>query len=361
MQPTGFVPILKTKSIHDINMDLKVGFLVYFDHEGELLFQDAGGKLHDLAGVSFLTTEWNTEDGNKNLPKPYISSTNGQITGLGDNLLYGYTDNGFNNIVIFGSLANISLKRFDDSLNTDPMDLASIIQKSLVRNNEQRHFTVKDDAQGGVIVYLEGKTPTDAGLPTGTGNLLVKIKGTEGNGVVRLETNGQLAITQIQGTDTEVITAQILLDNTEGAESISVKDKFNNVITLDQNGITITSDQSGEITVTGDLKISVGGNAEVTTQGDSKISTNGNAEVTAQGDLKISVGGDAEVTAQGNTTITSKITEFKGTELVVSGTATPNLQGAFCAIPQCIFSGAWHTSDKVELTDASNQQPDNGS
>jgi hypothetical protein len=323
---------LNRRKLNESEFKLGVGYLVYFDEDTLLMFQDSKQKLHPINKISFLTDEWNTEDGNKNLPKPYIFDSDNNVTKYGDNLLYGYIDDAGDNIVVFGSLKSLALDQFDSSLNTDLTDLNDIAEKVRVRNNEQRYFSVSDDGLGEVDFYIEGK---DGDTP-GTGNLIVKVKGTKDNGIVKVEANGKIVINQTQTDDNgkETVIAQILFDNTKDSEKISIVDKNKNIITINADGVTVQSPKAINLTTDGDLNATVKGNLTV--------ETDGNTTATVKGDLEVDVDGTA--------TIKSPNAVITGGELKVNGTATPNGQGGFCGIPNCIFSGAPHVGSILEGT-----------
>lgn len=332
---TGFVPQLKPKQeTGSLFTSLNIGRFVYVTDYQKILFQDSRQKLHPLKKISFVTPEWNTEDGEKNLPKPYIIDKNNQVSGYGDNVLYGFTEQSpDNNIIIIGSIFNLELGMFDKALNTDVADPKSWKQKNLVRNNQQRYFSVQEDGTGNLILYLEGKKKTEKEEgEDGTGNFVVKVKGTEENGLVKFETNGKIVInqTQIEG-DEERITAQVVFDNTKDAESITIRDKLKNKIIINKDGVSLETE----------------GATTIKTKKEVKIESEDKVSLLAKKDVIVDANGNLEANIKGNAKINSPSVKVTGGQLEVAGTTAPEGSGGFCALPNCVFSGAPHTGTKV--------------
>ena len=304
---------LKIKKITDIKLDTNVGSFVFVqasDKSGQLYFQDALNHRLTLDRVYGLTTEWNAESGNKDLPKPYVVDAQDNILENGDNILYTYMGGSDGNVAILGSLQNLLFNNFDENLNTDSTSLDDIKIKALSRNNKKRYLLVTDDTKGDLTIYLQGKGSGDT---AGTGNVTLKVSGTDGNGNAKLEVNGKIAIQQVQADDNEneIVTAQLLMDNKKGAEKIKLIDKYKNQLTMSKDGIDVLDANNNEI------------------------------KTTSSG-ITINAASDCTVNAK-NVVIT-------GGELTVDGNATPTGSGAFNCLPQCIFSGAIHTGNKVSGT-----------
>ncbi|GEM_PF-2975553 len=322
---TGIVMQLKQNGLTDFKYKLSIGRLVYFEETKQLYFEDSYQKLHPLEKLAFLKEKWNIEEGNKYLPKPFIIDKD-TVTQTGDLLLYGFINNFDDNIVIFGALHDLNLKMFDSLLTYKVNDKKDWDKETKTRNNTKRYYTLHDDGDGGIYFYLEGKKPEE-GDP-GTGNIVIKIVGTEKNGIAKLETNGIVAINQVkEDGDNEKLTAQVLIDNTVGAEKIQIADQFKNIVTINKDGVSVKTQE----------KVNIEADKEV------NITANDKAVITSK---------EANITANDKAVITSKEAIITGGKLTVKGKSTPNGQGVFCALPngQCIFSGAIITSDTVEGT-----------
>ena len=216
--------------------NLKIGCLVFVTEAKEHFFCDANGKYFSLDNVWGLSPERNYESGTKDLPRPFVLE-NDEIIEVGDNLVYSFVDDSEQNILILGSLTSYKINSLDPLLNITTSDKDSLSAKYLSRNNKQRFFSVLEDGKGNVTINLLGKN--DADKP-GTGNLAIKIKGTDKNGNVNLSMNGKFAITQTQTDgETETAIAQLLFDNTNGAEKIKVIDKTKNRIEMNKDGIIL--------------------------------------------------------------------------------------------------------------------------
>lgn len=193
-------------------------------------FRDQNGVLHDLLKVSFSSREFNSEDGELILPKPEIIKEDGSIEESGDTLLYSYINGNENDIVIISSIYNIRLSHVDEQLRMGTDDIDAIRKRTTVRNSKSRYYVVNENGKGDLYVYLKGKE-------TGTGNIAVKIMGTENNGNLKVEMNGKCLLKQVN--DNGELVSRIFMDNTIGAEKTILEDKFKNKIELNEKGIIV--------------------------------------------------------------------------------------------------------------------------
>jgi len=95
------------------------------------------------------------------------------------------------------------------------------------------------------------------------------------------------------------------------------------------------------------VKIESEGNMEIKTKGNTCIEIKGNAEIKTDGDTKIESSGETEIKATGGCTIDSPDVKIKGGKLTVNGQAGANPNGPFCALPNCLFTGASHSIGTV--------------
>jgi hypothetical protein len=95
------------------------------------------------------------------------------------------------------------------------------------------------------------------------------------------------------------------------------------------------------------VKIDSEGNMEIKTEGNTGIEIKGDAEIKTDGDTKIESSGETEIKATGGCTIDSPDVKIKGGKLTVNGAGAANGQGAFCGIPNCLFSGAPHVTNQI--------------
>ena len=84
----------------------------------------------------------------------------------------------------------------------------------------------------------------------------------------------------------------------------------------------------------GNIDIHAAKNITLKIEGDSKIEVSGNVEV--------STDGDAKITASGSCTIDSPDVKITGGKLTTQGTGSTDMNGPFCGLKACVFSGAAH-------------------
>ena len=207
-----------------------VGKLVFNREEKNTYFRDMNGVLHDLLKISFSSNEFNSEDGNLILPKPEIIDGNGAIEESGDALLYSYINGNENDIVIISSIYNIKLSHVDKQLRMGTDDIEAMRKRTTVRNNKARYLVLNDNAKGDLFIYLKGKE-------TGTGNIALKLVGSDGNGNLKLEVNGKVLVKQADSEGNLV--SKIYLNNTRGDEKVIVTDKFENEFQMNSKGIIV--------------------------------------------------------------------------------------------------------------------------
>ena len=129
-------------------------------------------------------------------------------------------------------------------------------------------------------------------------------------------------------------------------------DKDGNITVHAAKNLTVNGDANCTITIKGDTKITVEGNSDLEVKGNvtSKIGGNfegevkGNSEVKVEGNLEADVNGNGDINISGSTKLTSPDVTITGGKINIKGQAVPNMQGPFCAVPACIFSGAPHSS-----------------
>jgi hypothetical protein len=86
---------------------------------------------------------------------------------------------------------------------------------------------------------------------------------------------------------------------------------------------------------------------KIDSEGNIEIKTEGNTEIKTDGDTKIESSGETEIKATGGCTIDSPDVKIKGGKLTVNGQAGANPNGPFCALPNCLFTGASHSIGTV--------------
>lgn len=235
----GFTPSFTEYIKPELAKDFNVGYFVFHEDTKTLAFQDAQQREIDISRILFLTREWDFNNGEKNLPKPYLIDENGAIKEYGSNLIYSYLNSSESRIVIFGAVQDFGFNHVDAALNPKTTDYEGIQEKHVSRNNKKRFFTVTEDGKGNVFVYLKGKKG-DTEENTGTGSMGIKISGTDNHGNLSLTLNGKFVVTQTQTDgETETPIAQLLFDNTKDAEKIKIVDKAKNIFLMNKDGIVL--------------------------------------------------------------------------------------------------------------------------
>jgi hypothetical protein len=105
-------------------------------------------------------------------------------------------------------------------------------------------------------------------------------------------------------------------------------------------------DKSGNITVHAAKDITVNGDANctITIKGNNTVTINGNSNIKVDGNLNAKVGGNGDLNISGSTKLTSPDVTITGGKINIKGQATPDMNGPFTCVKNCIFSGAPHSS-----------------
>lgn len=326
--------------------ELQIGNLVWWTKEELLVFRDAYGHHHELHKIMFLKDVWNDDEGVKDLPKPNQVDENNEIIDVGDKLLYTFVGHKDHlQIIILGSLANYVMPNFDNDLDTDVKDLDSIGRKQFIRNNKLRYLQVTDDSEGNVILHLETKEE-------GKGNFIINVKGVKAaDGNYKQETNKKIWINQTNDED-EVIN-QLYMDNTPAEEKIKFVDKHKNVVQTTKEGILAqdTFKNFYRSTENGiEVRDRFGNFYKSTETGIEIKDSHGNdIKTDDNGITEKSIKNHNENTADKHT-INAKESMITGGKHTMKGSCTPNGQGAYCAIKNCIYTGAPHVGDTVKGT-----------
>jgi len=107
--------------------------------------------------------------------------------------------------------------------------------------------------------------------------------------------------------------------------------------------IQIDKEGNIEIEMEGAGKVHITANHTVNIDGNLKVEIGGNAEIKVGGNLTAEVSGNGDIKISGSTKLTSPDVTITGGKATIKGTATPDMQGPWCAVPNCIFSGAPHS------------------
>ena len=85
-------------------------------------------------------------------------------------------------------------------------------------------------------------------------------------------------------------------------------------------------------------------------EGNLEIKTSGNTSIEIKGNTNIETSGTTDIKSNGACTIDSPDVKVTGGKLTVNGQAGANLNGPFCALPNCLFTGVSHSIGTVTGT-----------
>lgn len=228
-------PTLKIKDKHQQNgiYELRIGRLMLRKGETEdkdyMQFEDAFGKSNDINRVRFLTSKWNFSDGEMNIPKPFITNSKGEVTESGDDVLYSYLNGTMEQIVIMGSLGNMQTEHNDMLIGGNYKDNYDTYTKILKNKTRYLFQTITED--GDIFLDLEG-------FEESTGNIVIKVRGGDKGGFVKVETDGRIELNQVDKDNK--LQAQLIFDNdTAGEENITLIDKNDNNIEMNKEGLIL--------------------------------------------------------------------------------------------------------------------------
>lgn len=223
----GYTPTLEFSPIKNLSYDIRIGRFIW--ENGIVQFEDQNGKLHDISKIQFLTRDWNINEGEKHLPKPFKYEDK-VLTEKGNLVAYSFISSFEETIIILGSLHHISLKHSEADLTIDSTIYEEFYKRATVKNNEFRNYKILEDGKGNIEIYLLGKEKDQ-------GNVFIGIRGAEKGGQVKLDIDGVFTLNQ-RDKNGKIIN-QLLLDNTEGEELVRVIDKHQNIIETNKNGTLI--------------------------------------------------------------------------------------------------------------------------
>ena len=101
-------------------------------------------------------------------------------------------------------------------------------------------------------------------------------------------------------------------------------------------------DKEGNITVHAAKNITVNGDSDctITIKGNANLTVEGNVKEKISGNVESDINGNLSVTANGSTELSCPDVTVTGGNLTVSGQANTDMNGPFCALKSCVFSGA---------------------
>jgi hypothetical protein len=222
---------------------LVTGKLIY-EMDYELLrFEDSTGRVYEYNKLNFLTGRWQSGEGYLSYPGIMVIQGGNVIT-EGDTIL-GITDRVlFKDIVIIlGSLRNLIYGN-GEMLETKA-ELSDFERTVTLRNNDFRILLMQEDGEGNIALSIDGKKKF-------TANAVVRLAGKEeGTGHFTFDINGGF-IVQLTDKNNEFVSTLTISGGEDGQPVISLKDKANNNIQIDTNGIEVTDTNENKLLMNAD-------------------------------------------------------------------------------------------------------------
>ena len=249
---------------------------------------DESQNVYPVKSLSFINKYFNGQEGDVEYPRIWEDSTETikETTGKtepkeGDIVLFGFIGGRVNFPVIFGSISQLNL--FGDKYRSEFAGFLDMQEaRHLIKENIKRKIELTEDKSGNfektittyedienerdpqeergsckLTIGKDGEIVLDIAEiaeMTGTGNITLNLKGNDGqtNGNINVNFNGKLSLIN---TDDEGVANgnKIVIDNTDGEESISIEDKHGNkynstkdgTVFTDVNGNTYTNSADG--------------------------------------------------------------------------------------------------------------------
>lgn len=127
-------------------------------------------------------------------------------------------------------------------------------------------------------------------------------------------------------------------------------DKSGNITVHAAANITVNGDADCTITIKGNNTVTINGNNSVKIDGNSSLEVGGNLNAKVSGNMEADVKGNMSVDVKGSTELSCPDVTITGGNLTVSGQANTDMNGPFCALKSCVFSGAPQVGSLVSGT-----------
>ena len=226
------------------------------------LLDDNSRMYYEMGNVSFLWPSSNELEGKKKMYRPFvlekmantmtvdgevINTINYKVISTGEKVKISYINGSIYNPLVEGAIENISVIHQHKFLFLQPDNLD---RQPTRYENDLYSLEFENDGKGGLNLSVIGKT-------NGTGNINIVLAGSSGNGNVTVTLNGKFTLQQADGNGN--ILQSVILDDTPGAEKVTIADKSGNIINTSSAGIqfTGTSTKKNENAVYGGTLVSM--------------------------------------------------------------------------------------------------------
>ena len=117
-------------------------------------------------------------------------------------------------------------------------------------------------------------------------------------------------------------------------------DKSGNITVHAAKDITVEGDSNCTITIKGNNTVTINGNNSVKIDGNSELEVGGNLSAKVSGNMEADVKGNMSVDVKGSTELSCPDVTVSGGMMNIKGQANTDMQGPWCALKACVFSGA---------------------
>ena len=117
-------------------------------------------------------------------------------------------------------------------------------------------------------------------------------------------------------------------------------DKSGNITIHAAKDITVEGDSNCTITIKGNNTVTINGNNSVKIDGNSSLEVGGNLSAKVSGNMEADVKGNMSVDVKGSTELSCPDVTVTGGMMNIKGQANTDMQGPWCALKACVFSGA---------------------
>ena len=106
---------------------------------------------------------------------------------------------------------------------------------------------------------------------------------------------------------------------------------------------TYKDDNVPDVSKLASMKMTKDGEIKVHAKSDITVDADSNVTITIKGNANVKVDGNADIKVSRSTKLTSPDVTITGGKLTIKGQATPDMNGPFTCVKNCIFSGAPHS------------------
>ncbi len=246
----------------DNQLQLTTGKLIYDADHSNLRFEESRGRVYEFSKLNFLTRRWRSGEGFVEYPGTEIVE-GGKVKTTGDTIL-AICDNRLfkDSIVILGSLRNLLYENGGLlKTNADVSDFDKVVS---VTNNDRRMMICQEDGEGNFLFVLDAKAEKSA-------NATVMLTGTQKDtGNFYFTLNGGMEIKLLDKNNGFVSEIQIIGGESPNDHLIQIRDRSQNKIVINKQGITIEDANQNKI-VAGSAGIQIESQKKGTLKGKSVV------------------------------------------------------------------------------------------